>query len=242
MIKGTSSRLGRNIKKNNKRTVILSLLAFFLFCILLLRGFPYILEGIGNISQFLNRNDSKSISQQKNEEILLPPTLIDIPQATSSAYIKVSGKSEQTGTIEIYLNTKLEDEIESEAGKKFTSSLFKLKDGPNEIRTKIKNESSESSFSESYNVSFLSKEPILEVSFPQDSSKFLKADKRITIQGKTDENSTVFINDTKAIVDSDGSFSHLIELNEGDNQITIRSRNQAGKELEKKITVNYSRE
>ena len=139
MIKGTSSRLGRNIKKNNKRTVILSLLAFFLFCILLLRGFPYILEGIGNISQFLNRNDSKSISQQKNEEILLPPTLIDIPQATSSAYIKVSGESEQTGTIEIYLNTKLEDEIESEAGKKFTSSLFKLKDGPNEIRTKIKN-------------------------------------------------------------------------------------------------------
>lgn len=242
MIKGTSSRLGRNIKKNNKRTVILSLLSFFLFCILLLKGFPYILEGIGTASQFLNRNDNKNISHQKNEEILLPPTLTDIPQATSSAYIKISGESEQAGTVEIYLNMELKDEIENEAGQKFTSNLIKLKDGSNEFRTKIKNDDGESSFSESYSVSFLSKEPLLEVSFPQDGSKFLKADKRITIQGKTDENSTIFINDTKAIVDFDGSFSHLIELNEGDNTIAIKARNQAGKEVEKKITVNYSRE
>ena len=124
MTKITSSRLRRNTKKNNKKTVMISLAGLIIFFIGSILGFPYIIEGIGNIAGIMNRENPSSGTEIKNDELLIPPLLINVPDATSSARIKVSGQSEQNGTVEIYVNDKLADEIENQRGETFESSFL----------------------------------------------------------------------------------------------------------------------
>lgn len=236
------SRLRRNVKKSNYKTIILSIVGILALLILLLRGFPLILDLIGSSSEFFNKNETDRQNQNEELEVLIPPSLIDIPNATSSAYMRVGGISEYEGTIEIYLNEKLSDEIEATRDEEFKSKLLKLTEGSNTITTKIKTGNSESNTSDPYYVNYVSKEPTLEISFPGNDAHFVKADKRITIQGKTEESNILTINGGRGIVGSDGSFSHLIELTEGTNQIIVVAASIAGSKTEKSITVSYSRE
>src|SRR3989344_1384544 len=167
MTRINSSRLKRNIKKNNKKTILISLAGLLLFFIGGILGFPYIIEGIGNVAGIMNNDNPSKSTEAKNDELLIPPVLTDTPNATTSARIKVSGNAEKSETIEIYVNDQLEDEIESEKGDNFESSLLKLRDGSNQIRTKIRTVDSESDFSEIYEVTLISKDPTLDISFPQ---------------------------------------------------------------------------
>ncbi len=242
MTKNSSSRLRRNISKSNKNTTILSLAGLILFLAAGFFLFPYIIEGIGNFSSFINKGDTKTSDKSQNKQILAPPTLLEVPSATSSARIKVKGVSSLKGTVEIYVNKDLQDEIRVEENEEFETGILRLKEGTNDITTKLSTIDGDSKLSESYTISFLGKDPTLEITFPQDGAKLVKADKRIEIQGKTEKDNSVTINGTKAVVANNGSFSHLVELNEGDNELLIIARNEAGKNTEKKIKVTYSRE
>lgn len=242
MMKTSSSRLKRNITKSNKNTAIISLAGIFLFIIAGFFLFPYIIEGIGNISQLMSTGENTQKTHTTSDLVLNPPILIDMPSATASARVIVKGKSDQNGTVQIYVNKNLQDEIEIDEKKEFESKILKLKDGTNQIATKLKTIDGESEFSEDYSIAYISKEPTVDVSYPQEGAHLTKADKRITIQGKTEAENNIKINGARAIVENDGSFSHLIELNEGENEIAILASNEAGKSTEKRIKVVYSRE
>ena len=69
-------------------------------------------------------------------------------------------------------------------------------------------------------------------------------DNKITVKGKTRDNSQVFINGQQVFVDLDGSFSDEIELRDGINNIQIKSINKFNKEntVERIVTANLPKQ
>lgn len=79
--------------------------------------------------------------------------------------------------------------------------------------------------------------PSLEVDFPKEGA--VVSSQTITVLGKTDSNSTVFINNEPSIVGSDGSFKKTITVFSGETKITIKAINSFGKQktIERHIEV-----
>lgn len=71
--------------------------------------------------------------------------------------------------------------------------------------------------------------PQLQVFQPQPNSLTTQKE-RITIQGKTDPETKVFINDTQVLNDQKGTFNKKIRLKEGVNIITIKAKKKYGQE------------
>jgi len=63
-------------------------------------------------------------------------------------------------------------------------------------------------------------------------------EEKVTLEGKTRNNSRVFINEQQIFVNKDGTFGHEIGLTLGINVINIRSVNRFDKESTQKIIVN----
>lgn len=72
----------------------------------------------------------------------------------------------------------------------------------------------------------LTSAPFLEVTSPLENEKVTST---VTVQGKTDSQATVTINNQQVLLDDDGSFSQSLTLPEGTRIITIESVNRSGK-------------
>lgn len=70
--------------------------------------------------------------------------------------------------------------------------------------------------------------PFLEIVYPPDNLS--TKEYSINIEGKTEPESTVLINDQQIFLDRDGEFKEKIELQKGLNNITITSRKKEGRE------------
>src|SRR5260221_12115750 len=62
----------------------------------------------------------------------------------------------------------------------------------------------------------------------------------IRLSGKTFPNAEVSINEVDTKADQEGNFSAKINLDDGDNLITIVANDQSGNFVEKEITITYS--
>ncbi|QQS60972.1 MAG: helix-turn-helix domain-containing protein [Candidatus Moraniibacteriota bacterium] len=59
----------------------------------------------------------------------------------------------------------------------------------------------------------------------------------VLLEGKTDVNAELYVNDRKVLVDESGNFSERIEIRKGTNTLVLRSKNAFEKEIEKTVTV-----
>lgn len=57
------------------------------------------------------------------------------------------------------------------------------------------------------------------------------------LSGNADSDSDVFINDSPVLSNQDGSFSEVITLAEGYNQLVVSARNRLGKQTDKEVTI-----
>lgn len=64
----------------------------------------------------------------------------------------------------------------------------------------------------------------------------------LTVEGKTDQDANIFINDQPILVNDDGKFRETLTVNSGVNVINIRAVNRFGKEEKGSVTVqsNYA--
>jgi len=69
--------------------------------------------------------------------------------------------------------------------------------------------------------------PLLDVSYPKDNS--VVSSQEILVVGKTDSNSTVFVNNETASLDKDGNFKKTIFAFPGKTKITIKAVNNFNK-------------
>ena len=78
--------------------------------------------------------------------------------------------------------------------------------------------------------------PPLSVSFPKDKSSILSS--YVKVIGKTDPNSTVFVDKDAVSVDQNGNFEKIINVFPGKTIITVKAVNKFSRETQKKIEVN----
>lgn len=235
-----SSRLARTSEKQNKKQALLFTLGIVILIFVLFQFGPLLVNVFGNAVYTLRGGDKSDSAQVVGKQLLQPPILQNIPEATQSSQISFSGTAPDTnGTVEIYVNGDLAKETTINSKADFSLNGINLIKGLNTLKARFVKGDKTSSFTQDYQVNYLVDKPKLEVSFPIDGATFTRADKSITVSGTTDPDNSVLVNSFRAIVDSDGKFSYLMQLNDGDNQITIEAQNTAGSATQKQLKVTY---
>lgn len=234
-----TSRLVRTSEKQNKRQALFFTVGIIALILILLQFGPVLINLFGNIVYTLRGGD-KADQAIVAKELLQPPLINGLSEATQSSKISFSGTVQTNGTVEIYINDDLKNEVEATTKNRFSSGELPVRKGNNTIKVRLVSGDKTSAFSQDYEVSYISDKPKLEVSFPSDGNAFTKADKTITVTGTTDADNTVTVNSFRAIVESDGKFSYVLQLNDGENQISVEAQNSAGVTTQKSLKVTYS--
>lgn len=228
----TLSRLSRYEEKRVRKHIILTLLASILLIVfLVVVGIPLLVR----VSVFFGSTKAGIISA-KDTTPPFPPTLDDLPSATNSARIILKGYGETEGTVRVFLNNEEFVKTLIEQDGAFTTDI-KLTKGKNYLTATITDSAGNSSGQTNpILIYYLDKGPKLDIAQPEDNAKVSLTE--LTIQGVTDENATVTINDRFVTVNTDGSFEFPHRLSDGENTLTIIATDMAGNQtkVERKVT------
>ena len=234
------SHLSRHQNKD-----IIKKLAFFIIGIGIL-GFFAIqigLKSIINTTLFLNEtmsgNATENNSPEKSSDFFGTLNVDEPPNATNSADIMVSGESSEYEKLEYYINnTKVK---EGTAKDSFEEKIGKLKPGENSVYILAKTEDGKNKKeSARYTVYYKNEPPKLEINSPKDGDTVSKQD--IQIEGKTDAEASVSVNNQPIVVDYQGNFKKTFRLKEGENKLNFVAEDEAGNRKESSITVKYQKD
>lgn len=166
---------------------------------------------------------------------LLAPRLDPLPQYTREQKVDVKGWSQAGMEVKIFLNGVEAATILVDKNGRFEFIGLEIKDGENEIFAKMYAQSKESDSSKVEHVTLDLTKPQIEVNYGDVSDTGL-----IPISGKTETGDSVFINEHRAIVQNDGTFSYELQLLAGANQIKIVAKDLAGNEETFDKSIDYS--
>lgn len=217
------------------------ILFFVIFAALIFLFFNIGIKFLISASLFINQiANNRSKQQMKVESQKLNSVTIDpIASATNSSTLAFSGSALNFDLLEVYINSEKVDELP--ITDVFSGEVKGLEKGENSIFFIAKSsKSNETKKTQQYNVILKQDKPKIEVTDPQDKSKTSKDD--ITINGKTDSETTIRINGIPIIVDANGGFSGSVRLKEGENTIEITAEDIAGNSEKKTITVTYAKD
>lgn len=231
------SRLSLKTERRTRKTIILTSLGILIIVILLFKFGVNLLVGF---SVFLaGTKDQVSTNLNSSSNFIAAPVLNPLPNATNSANIIISGKSQSDKKIMLYINNDLKDTTQSDKTGIFSFSET-LSSGDNLIEAKTEQNNKSSDFSNSFVVSFKNSAPSLSINSPSDGQSFSKDQNSVNVNGKTDPGTTVTVNGFWAIIDGNSNFSYNLPLQNGDNQIKVIATDQAGNNVEKDLKVTYS--
>lgn len=187
----------------------------------------------------LSRGEQPTKVNSKDAGFLLAPELFDVPDATNSAEIEVTGQGTKGTELTMYVN---DEEVDSfTLDKDEFEVMLPLDEGTNAIYVQIEDiKNKRTQDSETYTVMVLRDKPSLEISAPRDGETVTKSS--ITVTGKTDENVSVRINGSPVVVSSDGSFRRQMILKEGENTIKAIATDIAGNSEEAEVKVKYEKD
>lgn len=225
--------------KSKKRliwSIIISLALLFII-------FKWVLPLTFSTLIVLNKTDlSKKTSISEN--IKLAPPVLNIPyEATNTATIKIKGYSMSDSTVKIFLDDNLVSSIKTNSDGAFETDSINLSSGINNITSKTVDDNGHESLpSKTIQVIYDNEKPKLEVSQPSDGQQIKGGDKKLTVSGTTNPDNIVNINGSRVIINRDGSFSQILSINDGDNNITIEATNSVGNTttISRKVTYTAS--
>lgn len=231
------SRLRNKVKSTLYKNTIISIVVILVIVALVVF---FGLKLLINFSLLLGR--IKSIGEvpiDTQNEFMLPPSINPLPEATNSAVISISGIASQPGqTIELFLNDDRKTESLADNNSQFTFSELRLDQGLNRLKTKAKSNGKESDFTNEIIIEYETTPPALEVQEPT-SGHVIKKTPQVRVVGKTEPDTSVFINEFLPIVDSGGNFSYTMPLSEGENTIKVTAIDRAGNQTINEIKVTY---
>ncbi len=236
MGKRITSRLAKKQRKQLVRQSFffivggLALCALFLFFIM-----PK------SINLLFNLIDNGDVIDVKDD--FIPPQipiLQQVPEATFTSSLKLSGYAESGSDVIIKNNDKKVDDLLVPDNGKFEYKL-KLNKGENFVSIySIDPAGNESVSSRDYIITYDNEPPKIEIDEPKDGETIeLKRNRVTTIRGKTEPKSKVFINQRLVYPNEDGEFYSSYPLKEGDNELLIRVVDQAGNSSELEMTVYF---
>lgn len=199
---------------------------------------PVLIRPLLLINRF--KPHSQTQSSVSDSESLSPPVL-NIPyEATNTASIKIKGYAPPHTKIELFVDDSLDQTTTSQDDGSFLVENLHLVLGVNNINGKTVDEKGNKSLpSKSIRVVYDNKKPKLEIQSPTDNQVIKGGDKKVAVSGSTDPGDNLSVNNIKLIVDSEGKFSKIIDLSDGDNTLTITSSDLAGNSTTKTKKVTY---
>lgn len=235
------TRSVRRVAKKSKRKFIITLLTIlFLFYATLQWILPNIIGSVGIITSTFKTptKTEKPIS----EDTTLAPPVISIPfEATNSAKIDIKGYATPSSKVELFLDDTLKDTVDVGIDGSFVFKDVYLNPGDNKIFGKtIDSKKLESLPSKTIILSSVTDKPQLSISQPDDNKTIESTDKKVTVSGKADPNAQVLVNGSIIILGSDGKFSTVVMLNDGDNMIKIKAIDRASNytEITRKVILH----
>ena len=232
-----SRKLSTERRKNNRKIVTLSALSLTVIVILFLYGIPLVVR----YTEFITNIRSSNTPFASNDQTPPSPPRLDLSSDyTNREEIDINGSSEPGSTVELRINNSQIEVLTNKEGR--FSTTVTLTEGDNRIRAKARDAAgNESSSSDEINVIFDKTAPEVEITSPSDGSTYYgQTQKQITIQGNTESNARVTLNDRIVIVENDGTFRRQYTLSDGDNVLQIKVEDQAGNSTEIELKVIYS--
>ncbi|KKQ75947.1 MAG: hypothetical protein US96_C0001G0023 [Candidatus Woesebacteria bacterium GW2011_GWB1_38_5b] len=169
-----------------------------------------------------------------------PPFVKFLPEYTNQVELVITGTSEPGSTVEIKRNETEKNVLADNSGS-FTARITLDLGENNLLFRSIDKSGNESLETRRWVIIFDNKSPDLTISKPKEGDKFFGPKQQlITVEGATDNDSSVTINERVVIVGSSGSFSYPFTLSDGENSFNIKSSDRAGNLTEITIKVNYS--
>lgn len=194
---------------------------------------------IGSLS-VLNRFKSSPKTVKTEAGVAVPPPVLNIPfESTNSARISITGYTSPNSKVEIYIDEELKDSPTSNDEGQFTTSDIELNMGTNNITgITLTDDNKKSLPSKNIRVFYSNEKPKLELSEPADNQTIQGGDKKVRVSGKTDSGNSVSVNGSTTIVDPDGNFSIILNINEGENTISVTASNTFSNStsLQRKVT------
>jgi hypothetical protein len=223
--------------KLEQNKIIRQIVIFLVLAVALIAAFVLII--IPNLFKFL-ANLSGAIPSQSNDVPVQVPFLAAPVAATSSANLSLSGFSQKGYTVVVLDNTQEKKRQTTNDDGSFKTDVT-LDQGDNQLTVyAVDQNSKQSPVSQTYHVKFSDQPPTLDVTQPVDKASIQgKQNQKLNIQGKTDPQVQVTINDRLIFVKDDGSFSAPQQLNEGDNAFTVKATDEAGNSTQKQFTVSF---
>lgn len=235
------SRLKNTQAKKSQKTVVLSIIGIVIVLFVL---YKFGLEALINFSLFVTGHSSNQVDLINNNINFLPsPILNPLPIATKSAKIIISGTAKKDSIIKLYINGTVIDQTIADNNGSFRFEED-LQNGNNSIKTKASLKNLVSDYSNQYSVNYNNIPPKLELSSPSDGQSFNKnqveTDNSIRVIGKTDSGATVTINGFIAVLDESNNFSYTLTLQNGENNIKVVAKDDAGNSTETDLKVSFS--
>ncbi len=231
----TSRIVKREHDRLLKQTMTWSLIALgllLLFLFIILPNAPRLLASIV---------DGDAVFGQEDTIPPQVPIFNSPPTATNTRQIEVSGFAEAKSQVLIVLNGNQIADLTTSDDAIFKQSID-LQEGENYLQAFSKDATgNESNLSKEYVITLDTQAPSLAFSETiQDGMQVVgKDNKSFTISGLTEQNAKVAINDRFLFARPDGSFSYQIQLNEGENLLTIVITDKANNVFEQELRVNY---
>ncbi len=226
----------RRIAKKSRHRFLLTIFIIILLIFATLNWvLPYFIGGLGVLSNSFK--STKKIETAVSENPTLAPPIFNIPfEATNTAQIYIKGYSIPDSSVKIYLDDELREIVEVSADGSFKSSDLKLVLGTNNIFGKtLDDKNYESLSSKTIKIIYDNNKPNLEILEPSDNT--VVNEDKVKVSGKTDPDAQVFVDGSRVIVNSEGNFNITQPLSEGENNINIKTKDQAGNitEISRKI-------
>lgn len=167
-----------------------------------------------------------TVSAQSDSKIVGAPTIYSLPIYTNKPKISVTGNGEPGAVVTLNLNgSKVGDQLVGNDGS-FVFNDVSLKVGLNTFTTKQAIDTSESPESSPEYIQLDTTLPKLTVDKPSDGTS--TGSQYVYVSGKAEVGSYVMINDHQAVVNTDGTFNGVAQLQSGDNKVTITDTDAAG--------------
>jgi hypothetical protein len=172
------------------------------------------------------------------------PTFNSLPfDATNSATLTISGRAEPGLAVHLIFNGTEKTNVVADNQGSFTFANIGMNEGINSFSGYSQNDKGKkSSPTQTYTVTLDTSVPKIEVSSPNAGDTFGGASQSVVeVKGKTDEATEVYINGSRGILNADGSFSQKVQLQGGENTLTLYAKDNAGNksvDVSRKVTYN----
>lgn len=232
------SRLAKTEEKSNKKKAYLYIiLTVFSLVLLIFYGIPAIVKMASFLTELRSSGEPIGVEDTTPPA---PPQMDDLPEATNKSAITISGTAEPGATVIIFLNgEELESLVNNSGEFSYTSGINK---GENTVYAIAKDTAgNESQATQEYSIVFDDEDPVLAIDSPEDGAEFYgNKQRQVTIEGTTEEDASITMNDRFVAVESDGAFTFATTLNDGENTFTIKAEDSAGNYTETLLTLYFS--